>query len=186
MNPSDWYNNAISTLNNAGILSGYPDGTFRPDNKITRAELATMAARFLESIKEGYHGEDHFTDIDDSWANEFINIAAENGLINGYPDGSFKPDQLITRAEAMTVINRLLERKPDKDHLLEYMIEWPDNMDKDKWYYAQVQEATNSHSYLMSHLDYEMWTRLQEMRDWEALEKEWSKWNSSPNPGDVM
>ena len=86
----------------------------------------------------------------------------------------------------MTVINRLLERKPDKDHLLEYMIEWPDNMDKDKWYYAQVQEATNSHSYLMSHLDYEMWTRLQEMRDWEALEKEWSKWNSSPNPGDVM
>ena len=184
--PDKWFNNAISTLSNGGILSGYEDGTFQPNKKITRAEFATMAVRFFSA---SYDGEDLFPDIDKHWAQEYINTAASQGIINGYEDGTFRPDQPITRAEAMTIVNRVLERHPDKDHLLDSMVQWPDNMDTAKWYYADVQEATNSHDYdEKTNTDgekYEVWTKLLDVRDWAALEKEWSNANSAPG-GEVV
>ncbi len=173
-----WYNNQISTLYNAGILSGYPDGTFKPSQPITRAEIATIAAAFFDVAGDGYTGEDHFSDISASWANEFINIAAENGIIHGYPDGTFRPSQPITRAETVTVINHLLKRSPHKDHLLDNMKVFPDNMDTDKWYYAAVQEAANSHIYYQNG-SYELWIDMQPMKDWAALEREMERLHKS-------
>ena len=180
-----WCNNAISTLANGGILTGYPDGSFKPNNTITRGELAAMASRFLDCTKDGYSGQDKFSDISDSWAREIINIVAENDLVNGYEDGTFRPDQMITRAETMAIINRLLKRAPDANYMLDDMIKWPDNMDTSKWYYAVVQEATNSHEYQLVN-GHEVWTKLLEVRDWAALEKEWSDANSSTSPGEVV
>ena len=180
-----WFNNAISTLANGGILTGYADGTFKPNANITRAEFATMAVRFFSS---SYEGEDLFPDIDKHWAKDYINTAANEGIINGYEDGTFRPDQPITRAEAMTIVNRVLERHPDKDHLLADMIQWPDNMDTEKWYYADVQEATNSHDYDMKGTEaepYEVWSKMLPVRDWVAFEKEWSDANSAQG-GEVV
>ncbi|NLY21334.1 MAG: S-layer homology domain-containing protein [Tissierellia bacterium] len=111
---------------------------------------------------------------------------ASHGLINGYPDGSFKPNQVITRAEAATLVNSILERTPHKERLLDDMKRWPDNADSNEWYYAQIQEATNSHEYERTNKSYrETWTKLLSVRDWVALEKEWSSSNSSSNPGSV-
>lgn len=179
-----WFNNAVSTLSNGEILTGYEDGSFRPNRSISRAEFATMAVRFFSSK---YEGEDLFPDIDKHWAQQYINAAANQGIINGYEDGTFRPDRPITRAEAMTIVNRVLERHPDKDHLLSSMLQWPDNSDQTKWYYADVQEATNSHDYTMDTKKdtFETWKKLLAVRDWAALEKAWSSANSSANPGDV-
>ena len=187
--PEDWYNNAISTLTNAGILYGYPDGNFVPDGNITRAEFAAMAVRFFTDEDEEIEG-DAFPDIADHWANYEINLAYAKKIIEGYPDGTFKPDQEITRAEAVTIVNRVLERHPHKDHLLEDMIVWPDNMDETMWYYEDVQEATNSHIfnrlYDEEQQPYEIWTELLPVRDWVALEQMWSDANSAYNPGEVV
>lgn len=187
--PDDWFNNAVSTLTNAGILNGYPDGTFQPNGNITRAEFAAMAVRFFTD-EEAEIDEDAFPDIADHWANYEINLAYAKEIIEGYPDGTFKPDQEITRAEAVTIVNRVLERYPHKEHLLEDMIVWPDNMDEDKWYYADIQEATNSHvfdrEYDKEQQPYEVWTELLPVRDWVALEQEWSDANSAYNPGEVV
>lgn len=173
-----WYNNAISTLTNAGILDGYEDGTFRPNGNITRAEFATIAVRFFDLT---YEGEDLFPDIANHWAREYINQAASAGFVNGYEDGTFRPDNPITRAEAVTMVNRTLERKPHKAHMLDDMKMWSDNMDKTVWYYEAIQEATNSHEYYMEkndqNVEYEVWTKILPMRDWPALEKEWSQSN---------
>lgn len=192
--PEDWYNNAISTMTNAGIVNGYPNGNFGPMDNITRAEFATMAVRFFTDEAEDIEiTEDAFPDIADSWANYEINLAYALDLVQGTPEGKFEPDREITRAEAVTIVNRVLERYPDKDHLLEGMIEWPDNMDEDMWYYADMQEATNSHEYEMAWRTvdnvkdpYEIWQTLLEVRDWAALEREWSQYNSSRNPGEVV
>ena len=173
--PADaWYNSAVSTLSNAGILDGYEDGTFRPDGNITRAEFATITARFLEA---SYDGGNRFPDIDGHWAAEYINEAANAGIVDGYEDGTFRPQQNITRAEAVTMVNRTVDRHPDADHLLDNMVTWPDNPES-AWYYAQIQEATNAHAYTM-HTDqedapYEIWTELLPNRDWSALEQAWS------------
>lgn len=184
----DWYNNAVSTLTCAGILNGRPGNRFAPESSITRAELAAIAARFFQTEMEIER--DYFSDIAGHWANDEINLAYILGLVEGYPDGSFRPDQPITRAEAMTLMNRVLERAPDKDHLLEDMIRWPDNMDPDVWYYADVQEATNSHAYVWAENcgdeTYEIWTDLLEVRDWAALEREWSEYDSSASPGEPV
>ena len=171
--PNDWYNTAVSTMVNMGIIQGYEDGTFRPNANITRAEFATIAARFLAS---GYEVEDDlFGDIAAHWARESINDAAMAGWINGYEDGTFRPDAAITRAEAVTMVNNVLGRKPDADHMLDSMIKWTDNMDTSAWYYEAIQEATNSHDYdLFEGAEYETWTALQENRDWSALEKDWA------------
>ena len=101
-----------------------------------------------------------------------------------------KPQGKITRAEAVTMVNRTLDRHPDQDHFLEDMLVWPDNLDTEAWYYADIQEATNSHEYQVKKdaqgNEYEVWTKILPIRDWEALEKEWSDANSSENPGDVV
>ena len=182
-----WYNNAISTMANAGILDGYEDGSFHPNGYITRAEFATIAVRFFDL---SYQGEDLFPDIDGHWAQDYINQAADAGIIEGYPDGTFGPQKQITRAEAVTMVNRTLDRHPDPDHFLKDMLVWPDNLDTEAWYYADIQEATNSHEYQVKKdaqgNEYEVWTKILPIRDWEALEKEWSDANSSENPGDVV
>lgn len=179
-----WSNNAVSTAETAGIISGYPDGTFRPGNKITRAEFATIAAQF-DSTE--YTGADKFTDISGHWASDYINRAAVRGWISGYPDGTFKPNQYITRAEAMTLINAVLDRKPDKDHLHADMIVWPDNP-ATAWYYAQVQEATNSHDYeeRTSYSEIEIWTKIIPSRDWDSLEDPNNSEYLDSNAGEVV
>ena len=185
--PADaWYNNAVSTLSNAGIIDGYEDGTFKPDGNITRAEFATIAVRFFEAT---YDGGDLFSDIAGHWAQDYINEAANAGIVDGYPDGTFGPQKLITRAEAMTMVNRTIDRHPDADHLLDDMIVWPDNPET-AWYYEQVQEATNSHEYTMNTDDeqspYEIWTELLPNRDWSELEKAWSDANDGAGSGEVV
>lgn len=184
---SDWFNNAVSTLTNAGVLYGRPGNVFDPNAPITRAEFAAIAIRFFGGE---YEGADQFSDISGHWANNEINRAYVNELVNGYPDGTFKPDNNITRAEAMTIINRVLERKPDKDNLLDDMVKWEDNSNTEAWYYAAVQEATNSHNFELdtdeNGDEYEIWTELRPVRDWAALEKTWSDTNSADNPGEVI
>ena len=155
--PGDWYNTAVSTMVQAGILNGYSDGTFKPNASITRAEFATIAARFLSNP---YSLKDRFTDTEGHWAEVYINRAAEVGWINGYTDGSFKPDQAITRAEAVTLVNNVLGRAPHADYMLDDMVTWPDNP-KSAWFYEDIQEATNSHDYRWnSGKRYEIWTSL--------------------------
>ena len=183
---TDWFNNAVSTLANAQLINGYPDGSYRPNANITRAEFATIAIRFFldEDVEIE---ENNLSDVKGHWAEANINLAYALELINGYPDGTFRPDQKITRAEAMAIVNRVLKRAPEKDHLLKDMIEWPDNLNTAAWYYADVQEATNSHKFQMDkEEEYEIWTELLPVRDWVALEQEWSKANSSKNPGEVV
>lgn len=181
-----WFNNAISTLANAGILSGYPDGTFRPNAPITRAEFTKIAASFFERVE--YTIDNPFNDVDDDdWFYKFVMAAYEGGLITGYPEGDFRPNANISRAESVTIVNRTLERAPDADHFLKDMIVWPDNAEN-AWYYEAVQEATNSHEYVVKGTGtnkYEEWTKILEVRDWPALEKEWSNANSATG-GEVV
>jgi len=185
--PEDaWYDAAVSTLANGGILIGDPSGKFRPNDPITRAEFATIAIRFFGG---NYAGEDLFSDIAGHWAQNNINLAATDGLINGYPDGTFLPNQNILRCEAIAIVNRSLNRHPDKAHLLSDMLVWPDNMDTSKWYYAEMQEATNSHNYDMIDSEegtYEIWTKMRPIRDWVQFERIWSDAHSAPNPGEVV
>ena len=166
-----WFNHAISTLSSMGIVKGNPDGTFNPDAPITRAEFAAIAARFDD---KNTNTTSNFSDIASHWAKDEIGVAANKGWINGYPDSTFRPDQYITRAEAMTLVNRVLNRLPEKsEDLLDDMIKWPDNADASVWYYLAVQEATNSHDYSdKSNADkYEKWTKIRDARDWTLLEK---------------
>ena len=166
-----WFNHAVSTLSSMGIVKGHNDGTFAPNAPITRAEFAAIAARFDDKNTDT---SSKFTDIASHWAKNEIGIAANKGWINGYPDGTFRPNQYITRAEAMTLVNRVLNRLPENSSdLLDSMIKWPDNSDASAWYYLAVQEATNSHAYSDKSKDdkYEKWTTIRETRDWTELEK---------------
>ena len=164
-----WYNNPISTMSALGIITGYPDGTFKPNKPITRAEFAAIAARFDET-QSGKSAT--FSDVIGHWAAKEIGIAYYNDWIKGYPDGTFKPDQNITRAEAMTLINRVLERKPESPaDLLTNMNKWTDNLDTSKWYYLDVQEATNSHGYTRKTFNYELWRQMIPDPDWSRYER---------------
>ena len=171
VNRGDWFNNAVSTLSNAGIISGYPGGTFRPNAPITRAEMSKIIALFAKLNKS----EDRFNDIAGHWAEAYIKLAAGNGWIAGYPDGSFKPQQNITRAETMTMINRVLERVPSvESHLLPYnaMLTFPD-CQSGQWFYIAVQEATNSHTYERAASEKngdEQWIALRANRDWTQFQ----------------
>ena len=167
---ADWYNTAVSTLSSMGIITGYPDGTFRPNAAITRAEFAAIAARF---DNDGDKTAAKFSDIATHWAKDEISIAYNNGWITGYPDGTFGPQRDITRAETMTLVNRVLNRQPEtEDDLLPNMTVWTDNANPNAWYYLAVQEATNSHYYkFKTNSKYEKWTELRETRDWTLLEK---------------
>ena len=165
-----WYNTAVSTLSSMGIITGYPDGTFRPNAAITRAEFAAIAARFDNN---GDKAAAKFSDIANHWAKDEISIAYNNGWITGYPNGTFGPQRDITRAETMTLVNRVLNRQPEtEDDLLPNMTVWTDNANPKAWYYLAVQEATNSHYYkFKTNSKYEKWTELRETRDWKALEQ---------------
>ena len=161
----DWFNVAVSTMYDMDIVYGRDNNNFDPNAYITRAEFAAIAARF---DSEGYSGENLFTDIDGHWAANQINRAAEKGWISGYPDGTFGPDRYITRAEAVTMINRVLNRLPESaDALHEDMNVFPDNMDTTAWYYLAIQEATSSHEYEKDKDGvYETWTDVLPDRDW--------------------
>ena len=167
---SEWYNTAVSTLSSMGIITGYPDGTFRPNAYITRAEFAAIAARFDPS---GDKTTASFRDILNHWAKDEISIAYNNSWVDGYPDGTFGPQRNITRAETMTLVNRVLNRRPEtEEDLLPEMTIWTDNANPNAWYYLAVQEATNSHYYkFKTNSKYEKWTELRENRDWTQLEK---------------
>ena len=170
-----WYNNSIATLEKAGVIvDTAKGGAFRPNEAITRAELAAMLAQFSDAKPvKGVK----FSDVSaEHWAYEAIAIAAKMGWIEGYPDGTFRPDATITRAEMMTLVNRALERVPsDEDHLLSkrVMLTFPDCKSGD-WFYIAVQEATNSHTYERAATEKngdEQWTSLRANRDWTQLEK---------------
>ena len=165
----DWFNTAVSTLSKLAIITGYPDGSFGPNDPITRAEFAAIAARFDTHTANSTAG---FSDIQGHWAVPEINTAAENGWVNGYPDNTFRPDNNITRAEAMALINRVLNRDPaTPNDLLDEMIKWPDNMDTNQWYYLDIQEATNSHYYERKSSGTEYWKQIIEAPNWLALEQ---------------
>ena len=164
-----WYNHAVSTLSAMGIVKGDSQGKFNPNAPITRAEFAAIAARFDD--KANTTAVD-FSDIASHWAKDEISAAANNGWINGYTDGTFRPNNKITRAEAMTLVNRVLKRLPETaEDLHNDMIKWSDNSDTSAWYYLAVQEATNSHYYDLKGNKHEKWSKLRETRDWTELEK---------------
>jgi uncharacterized repeat protein (TIGR02543 family) len=164
-----WYCKAVSTLTALGIIEGRSETIFAPNAPITRAELATVCARFDTGVTSGTSV---FTDISGHWAEAEIQRAAALGWIEGYEDGTFRPDRNITRAEAITLINRVLCRIPESesDLIQEEMNLWPDNRNTDAWYYLAVQEATNSHDCNRKGEIYETWTQMQEDPDWERYE----------------
>ena len=163
-----WYNTAVSTMAKFGIVEGRSEDKFVPDAYITRAEFAAICARFDDSEFEIV---DDFPDVAGHWAEDEIHEAAAHGWIKGYEDDTFRPDRYITRAEAMTLINRMLNRVPEtEDDLLDDMIKWSDNNDKSAWYYLPIQEATNSHEYEMKDSIYERWTAIKDVEDWEKYE----------------
>ena len=193
--PDAWYNNAVSTLSNMGILDGYLDGTFRPDAPITRSEFTKIAVSFFDYAAEEYSYEGWFSDVQGrEWFVEYLTAAIEYGLIEGMPDGTFRPLDNITRAEAATIVNRTLGREPHEDYLLSRreMITWPDNS-ASAWYYADMQEATNSHDYAWivinededDEMEVEEWTDKLDERDWAELEQTWSDAYDAPG-GEVM
>lgn len=166
--PSDhWANTAISTMTGLGIVQGYNSTTFDPSAPITRAQFAAICARFDTGKSSGTQT---FTDIKGHWAEKYIERAAELGWIKGFEDGTFRPDTYITRAQAMTMINRVLNRIPeDASDLLAGMNIWPDCNPGD-WFYLAVQEATNSHNYKHKAGNYETWTSMKQDPDWTRYE----------------
>lgn len=178
--PESWYYMYISTLTNGGILTGYPDGTFRPNEPITRAEMATILSRFdagfgtLEVTKT-------FSDIQNHWGQVYIEFAAERGYVVGYPDGTFRPNTSITRAETAAMINRCLHRNVDAEGLADIteFIDYPDNV-SGMWYYYDIVEASNYHDYERSDRPVENqtytaenWTEYKTPIDWEKIGREW-------------
>ncbi|KAF5045832.1 S-layer homology domain protein [anaerobic digester metagenome] len=157
-----WSNRAISTLFNAGIIKGYPDGTFKPSDPISRAEFATIAAKF-DKLELGSTSK--FTDIFGHWAEKYITSSEIKGWIKGYPDLTFKPEQDITRAEAMTLINNVLERLVPEENIHPDAMFWPDST-SDKWYFEAVMEATNSHDYIYEEDGDELWTGMKANKVW--------------------
>ena len=165
-----WFYKEVETLYNIGIVDGTDEHKFSPDAPVTRAEFAAIAARF---DADGDKTLAAFSDIANHWAKDEISVAYNNGWVDGYPNGTFGPRRNITRAETVTLVNRVLNRKPEtEDDLLPDMTTWTDNADKKAWYYLAIQEATNSHYYkYKENSEYEKWTELRETRDWTQLEK---------------
>ena len=151
-----WSVKHIATLSNGNIVEGYPDGRFKPKNPITRAELATIASKFDKLTAAEKNS---FSDIDGHWAIKYINSAAAKGWINGYPDGTFKPDQYITRAEFVTLVNNVLGRGIHKDNILKEAKVFPDLLET-MWYYEAMVEATNSHLYIRNEDMSELWIEI--------------------------
>ena len=155
---------------------GYEDGTVRPGGNISRAEVATIFFRLLtDDVRdENLTKTNRYSDVTRAdWYNTAVSTLSSMGIITGYPDGTFGPQRDITRAETMTLVNRVLNRLPEtEDDLLPNMTVWTDNANPKAWYYLAVQEATNSHYYkFKTNSKYEKWTELRETRDWTQLEK---------------
>ena len=185
---TDWFNNAVSTMSNAGILNGYPDGTFRPNQPVTRAEFAAIATRFHEEGRDGVsqqYFKKYFKDVDqDDWFAAAVNLAYELGWAAGY-NGEYRPEDNMTRAEAVTMINRIMERAVRRGDMQDDMIWWPDCRPGD-WFFEAIQEATNSHEYFRTKdkvekpvFYYEKWIDLVDNPDWAAMERAWSEKNSA-------
>ena len=156
----EWFNEPISTLARASVLTGYEDGTFLPNAPIKRAELATILTRLAVLEKtEGDVTPVNFKDLAGHWAAANIRTAAANGWVTGYPDGTFRPDQYVTRAEAVTMVNRMLGRNPSVLTITTGMNTFSDN-DPAEWYYIQIQEAANGHDYVRGDDGHEMWIRI--------------------------
>lgn len=151
-----WSKKYIASLARGEILSGYKDGSFRPSENITRAELATIASRF---DKLSYFEGNKFIDIDNHWANKYINSASEKGWVNGYLDKTFRPNKFITRAEFIELVNNVLNRKVSRENILENSRKFND-LDSEKWYYEAIKEATNSHYYERLDGELEKWTEI--------------------------
>jgi len=151
-----WYNLHVSSMANGGYVAGYPDGSFGPDKNITRAEFVTMLANFLEAPLAGTNS---FSDVKDThWAYKNIVTAVSAGWVSGYEDGTFRPNNQLTRAEAISILNRVLNRNPQSEEdMYEDMIRFKDNMDSGKWYYLDILEATNGHEYVRNENGFEKW-----------------------------
>lgn len=178
VNSGQWFNNEVSTIANLGIVHGHKDGTFAPNQAITRAEASAMVARFfggqLESINE-------FVDIDGHWAAGYINHLAKLGWVHGYNDGTFRPNQPITRAEFAALINRMLNRVPEStEALLAHRTAWADNKNPNAWYYLYLQEATHSTIFERLESGYIRWVEILPHIDWSVF----SRPNSRPD--DIM
>ncbi|MCL2285718.1 MAG: BspA family leucine-rich repeat surface protein [Firmicutes bacterium] len=175
-----WFNNAISTMENCGLFAGIPlGGNFYPNQAATRAEFAAMVVNYLGLGHFRFTGGNAFTDTEGHWASDAISAAYLQGWINGFGDGTFGPDELITRAQAATLINRALSRLPENaNDLLSGMAMWPDNMNQNAWYFLHIQEATNSHYHVKKEDGiHETWTSLIEPRNWRSLERPYSRPN---------
>ena len=166
----------LNTTDHFAYIVGYGNGEVRPQNNITRAEVATIFFRLLtDDVRdENLTKTNRYSDVAaTSWYNTAVSTLSSMGIITGYPDGTFGPQRDITRAETMTLVNRVLNRQPEtEDDLLPNMTVWTDNASPKAWYYLAVQEATNSHYYkFKTNSKYEKWTELRETRDWTQLEK---------------
>ena len=170
--PGSWYHNTIATITQLGVMHGDPDGVFRPEDTITRAEFVASAVRFFDAPEAAT--EISFTDVPaQAWYAEAVRDGVALGLIEGDGDGTFRPEDTITRAEAAAIVNRMLGRKPHGGELLEQAAQWADNP-ADAWYYEDMLEATVSHDYEWlgdGETRAERWTALQPVRDWTALER---------------
>ena len=171
----NWFNNAVSTTANGGMITGYPNGTFAPDQFITRAEMTAAVVRFM-GMAEGPPPESHFNDISGHWAQGYISMAATNGWVTGPRglSGSFYPDRHITRAETAAIVNRIFGRLVERqEDLLSDMLTWPDNADASAWYYLYIQVATNSYTFERrgANDEFERWLTIIPARDWTVLEK---------------
>ena len=173
---SHWFNNAISTLTNAGILTGFPDGYVRPGQEVTRAEFAALVVRVMGYGHATGIPHQPFADTAGHWAEGYINVAHALGWVQGYADGTFRPSQPITRAEVAALVNRALGRLPQcESEFADNMIIWPDNRILYAWYYMYIQEATNSHRTMVDINDIlESWVELLQPREWWRLERPYS------------
>ena len=166
----------LNTTDHFAYIVGYGNGEVRPQNNITRAEVATIFFRLLtDDVRdENLTKTNRYSDVAaTSWYNTAVSTLSSMGIITGYPDGTFRPQNNITRAETMTLVNRVLNRQPEtEDDFLPNMTVWTDNANPKAWYYLAVQEATNSHYYkFKTNSQYEKWTELRKTRDWTLLEK---------------
>ena len=169
VNINDWFNNAVSTMTNAEVLRGRPDGSFRPNDSITRAEFVAVLARFFE--ENGHENDFIFTDIEGHWAEGYINRLASFGWVQGGGDDRFNPNGLLTRAEAAAMVNRMLDRVLEStDDLLEGRTRWPDKTNMNAWYYLYLQEATHSTEFERTGGRL-FWVEILEHLDWTVLER---------------
>jgi hypothetical protein len=169
VNGTHWFNNAVSTMANADIIQGRPDGTFQPNQPITRAEVAAITARFFDGSSQN---SGTFTDTAGHWAEGYIDLLADFGWVQGSGDGIFRPDDLVTRAEVAAIVNRMLNRVLEStDSLLDGRTRWPDKTNANAWYYLYLQEASHSTEFERLANGNLNWTTILSHLEWQLLER---------------